>query len=326
MRKLMVMGVITVSLAAFGTGFAQNTTQPTQVPPPPALEKQSPKTTPPQTRTKAASAVESERARAQYSSSAADADFAAQIAEQALIALDPRQTETARNVAIAKLDVARAAWQKARLEGEMAVQTAERGQRGQAWRSTPLGRPAQQYKTEDEATSQCGTDQVVWGNTRSHILHDRGTQYYGKTIEGAYMCKAKAIGAGYRMPYMPENPVQHRVVIQIDQDDPAIMNLALNNADNMRKYYEGKSEKIDIEVVAFGGGLTMMRADRSPVIDRLTALSKQGVVFSGCSNTKANQSKAEGEEIRLLDGVHEVPTGVVRITELQEQGWTYLRP
>jgi peptidoglycan hydrolase-like protein with peptidoglycan-binding domain len=71
-------------------------------------------------------AVESERARALYTSSAADADLAAQIAEQALVALDPRQTETARNVANAKLEVARAARQKARLEGEMAVQTAER--------------------------------------------------------------------------------------------------------------------------------------------------------------------------------------------------------
>ena len=74
----------------------------------------------------AALAVESERARAQFASSAADADLAAQIAEQALVALDPRQTETARNVANAKLEVARAARQKARLEGELAVQAAER--------------------------------------------------------------------------------------------------------------------------------------------------------------------------------------------------------
>ena len=57
----------------------------------------------------AALAVESERARAQYAATAADADLAAQIAEQALVALDPRQTETARNAANAKLEVARAA-------------------------------------------------------------------------------------------------------------------------------------------------------------------------------------------------------------------------
>ena len=40
--------------------------------------------------------VESERAKAKFANSAAEADLAAQIAEQTLIALDPRQTETAR--------------------------------------------------------------------------------------------------------------------------------------------------------------------------------------------------------------------------------------
>jgi hypothetical protein len=55
----------------------------------------------------------------------------------------------------------------------------------------------QQYKTEADAKSHCGTDQVVWGNTSSHALHDRGTKYYGKTTHGAYMCKGLAVSAGY---------------------------------------------------------------------------------------------------------------------------------
>jgi hypothetical protein len=38
----------------------------------------------------------------------------------------------------------------------------------------------QQFKTEADK-SHCGTDQVVWGNTSSHVLHDSGTKYYGKT-------------------------------------------------------------------------------------------------------------------------------------------------
>ena len=74
----------------------------------------------------AALTVESERAKAQLAATSADADLAAQIAEQAIVALDPRQTETARNAANAKLEVARAARQKARLDGELAVQAAER--------------------------------------------------------------------------------------------------------------------------------------------------------------------------------------------------------
>ena len=56
----------------------------------------------------------------------------------------------------------------------------------------------QQFKTEADAKSHCGTDQVVWGNTSSHVLHDPGTKYYGKTTHGAYMCKGLAVNAGYR--------------------------------------------------------------------------------------------------------------------------------
>ena len=54
-----------------------------------------------------------------------------------------------------------------------------------------------QYKTEAEARSACGTGQVTWANTRSHVLHDPGTQYYGKTSHGAYVCKNAALQGGY---------------------------------------------------------------------------------------------------------------------------------
>lgn len=71
-------------------------------------------------------AVESERTKAEYAVSAAEADLAAQTAERALIVLDPRQPETARAAAEAKLKLARAAVLKAKQEGELAVQAAQR--------------------------------------------------------------------------------------------------------------------------------------------------------------------------------------------------------
>lgn len=71
-------------------------------------------------------AVETERAKAEYANTAAEADFAAQIADRAIIVLDPRQTDTARAAAEAKVQVARAARERIRLEGQMAIQAAER--------------------------------------------------------------------------------------------------------------------------------------------------------------------------------------------------------
>ena len=120
----------------------------------------------------------------------------------------------------------------------------------------------------------------------------------------------------------------HRVVIQVTQNDPALMNMALNNAENLVKLYQDKGEKIDIEFVAYGAGLSMMRSDTSPVKERLAAIAAnmKNITFSGCGNTLANQSKQESKDITLVPEAHIVPAGIARIVELEEQGWTYVRP
>ena len=73
--------------------------------------------------------VEAERAKAEHANRAGEAEVAALIAERAIIVLDPRQPETARAAIHAKLEVARAALSKIKLEGELAVQAAERDAR-----------------------------------------------------------------------------------------------------------------------------------------------------------------------------------------------------
>jgi intracellular sulfur oxidation DsrE/DsrF family protein len=118
----------------------------------------------------------------------------------------------------------------------------------------------------------------------------------------------------------------HRVVIQITQNDPAVMNMALNNAENLTKYYKDKGDKIEIEFVAYGAGLSMVRSDTSPVKERLAMLSGKNVTFTGCGNTMAVQSKLENKDITLVPEARVVPAGIARIVDLEEQGWTYVRP
>src|SRR5215469_11042780 len=65
---------------------------------------------------------------------------------------------------------------------------------------------------------------------------------------------------------------QHRLLIQVNQNDPALMNLALNNATNVIEYYRAKGEEVDLDVVTYGPGLHMLRSDTSPVADRIKAL------------------------------------------------------
>ena len=74
----------------------------------------------------------------------------------------------------------------------------------------------------------------------------------------------------------------------------------------------------------------MLRADTSPVKDRLKRLKEMAfpgkVQFSACNNTKQGMEKAEGKEIPIVPEATLVPSGVVRLMELQEKGWSYVRP
>ena len=120
----------------------------------------------------------------------------------------------------------------------------------------------------------------------------------------------------------------HKVAIHVDENDPARMNLALNNVANVKKYYDSKGESVEIELVAYGPGLHMFRADTSPVKDRLSvmALEIAGLTCSACGNTHRNMSKKAGKDIVLVDEANMVASGVVQLIELQEQGYAYIRP
>ena len=121
---------------------------------------------------------------------------------------------------------------------------------------------------------------------------------------------------------------QHRLVLQVNTNEPAMMNLVLNNATNVAEYYRDVGEKVIIEVVTFGPGLHMLRDDTSPVKARIKAISESTptISFKACGNTQANMHKVENKEIPLIPEATIVKSGVVRVMELQEQGWTYVKP
>jgi intracellular sulfur oxidation DsrE/DsrF family protein len=120
----------------------------------------------------------------------------------------------------------------------------------------------------------------------------------------------------------------HKLAIHVDEDDPARITMALNNAQNARSYYASKGEEILIEIVAYGPGLAMLRKDTSPVADRISvmALEDPNMVFTACGNTHEAMSKKAGKPVELLAEATLTPSGVVRLMELQQQGYAYLRP
>jgi intracellular sulfur oxidation DsrE/DsrF family protein len=138
---------------------------------------------------------------------------------------------------------------------------------------------------------------------------------------------AMAMIIGLAMPALAEG-VNHRVVFHVDQNDPKLMNLTLNNVQNVTKYYESIGDTVEIQIVAYGPGLNMYRADTSPVQDRISTIALQipTVTFAACGNTLHKMEAKSGKPVELVSEAEVVPSGVVQLISLQEQGWAYVRP
>jgi len=119
-----------------------------------------------------------------------------------------------------------------------------------------------------------------------------------------------------------------KIAVQVSDNDPRALNLALNNVRNALEFYASHKKSATVEVVAYGPGLHMLRSDTSPVKDRVAemSLTYPNLTFSACRNTMANMQKQEGKDIPIVSEAKVTDSGVVRLVELQSQGYAYVRP
>ena len=115
----------------------------------------------------------------------------------------------------------------------------------------------------------------------------------------------------------------HKLVIHVPDDDPAMWKRALNIASNLPK--DMGMDNVKVEIVAQGPGLKLL-TDKSPEAQRVTSLAVQDITFSACGNTMSGIERKTGKRPVLLEGVTEVPGGAQRVMELQEAGYSYIRP
>jgi len=113
---------------------------------------------------------------------------------------------------------------------------------------------------------------------------------------------------------------KQKVVIQVSDNDPAKWSLALNNARNVQQDL-GK-DNVQIEIVAYGPGLGMLKAE-SKVADRLAQALDNDVGLLACENTMTNTKVSRDE---MYGGIAYVKAGVTHIMKRQQEGWAYIRP
>ena len=120
----------------------------------------------------------------------------------------------------------------------------------------------------------------------------------------------------------------HRLALQISDNDKDKMTAVMNVAANVSQHYAKKGEEVEIRIVAFNAGLHMLRTDTSPVKERVADFTKSlpNVTFNACGNTIENMAKNEGKAPPIVETATVVPAGVVTLIELNEAGWTIVRP
>jgi intracellular sulfur oxidation DsrE/DsrF family protein len=142
---------------------------------------------------------------------------------------------------------------------------------------------------------------------------------FHRFVTGAVVVVSLAIAAA-APAQAPQASVRPKVVLQMSEADPAKWNLALNNAKNIQT--DLGAANVDVELVAYGPGIGMLKAD-SVVGNRVDEAIAAGVKVVACENTMRNQKLTQ---VDMLNKISYVQAGVVEIMQRQQQGWAYIRP
>lgn len=120
----------------------------------------------------------------------------------------------------------------------------------------------------------------------------------------------------------------HKLALQVSDDDEAVMRSALDVASNVSRSFSDKAQEVEIRIVAYGPGIDMLRLDRSPVLERLRVFeqSMPNVTFVACGNTLDTVERKEGRRPELVPYAEVVEAGVAELIQLDEQGYTIIKP
>jgi intracellular sulfur oxidation DsrE/DsrF family protein len=126
--------------------------------------------------------------------------------------------------------------------------------------------------------------------------------------------------------HLKENPKKHKIVYHLNEPGVPKAKFVLGNIQNHIKGVGGWEGVEALELVVHGPALkTFLTKEMDPDIKRaLDGLQTQGMEFGACGNTMKVFNITLDQ---LPEGAKHLPQGgVVRVMELQERGYAYLRP
>jgi intracellular sulfur oxidation DsrE/DsrF family protein len=123
---------------------------------------------------------------------------------------------------------------------------------------------------------------------------------------------------------VPDQPfVEHRIALQLSDNDPRKESLVISVAFKLLEVYG--PDKVAIEVVTFGPGIDLLKRDNAKQ-QFINSLVAQGVKFDVCGNTLDTIERETGSRPAINPNAVEVAAGVPALLELAEKNYTIVRP
>jgi hypothetical protein len=146
----------------------------------------------------------------------------------------------------------------------------------------------------------------------------------GGTVIAMTILATAALSARAEQAPLPDKPfAEHRIALQLSDNDPKKQGLVISVAYNLLKFYD--PDKVAIEVVTFGPGIDLLRPENAnrKLVESLVA---QGVRFDVCLNTVDTIERETGKRPEIIPAATPVQVGVGQILLLTENGYTLVRP
>ncbi len=134
---------------------------------------------------------------------------------------------------------------------------------------------------------------------------------------------ASGMATAQNAPASDKPFADHHIALQLSDSDPKKETIVISIAYNLLKFYG--PDKIAIEVVTFGPGVDLLRADNANR-QRIDSLVAQGVKFDVCDNTLETIERETGHRPALNPNAVEVVASVAQLLALAEKNYTIVRP
>jgi intracellular sulfur oxidation DsrE/DsrF family protein len=117
-----------------------------------------------------------------------------------------------------------------------------------------------------------------------------------------------------------------KVILHLSSAAPDRLKTALDEADELSRSNDRSGHPMQVEVLANGDGLSLMRSDVSPYAERIAALKRAhpNLKFIACNNAM-EMLRLSGVEVMLLPEVSVAPSAIDEIMMRLQQGWAYVR-